>query len=224
MKKILCLILIILFFICNFCSSVFAEANIDNSEVSYGTIYMQGEFLDGDILRISISSKDMTQPVLGIAFNLLYDAENISFLKYEPGEFLERGGDPFYLVRDNDFGEIIFGETLRRDNTFPIGSGVIANFYFQILNEAEFNFEFKKGVISTLDIVRQDLNQISWENLSLNRENNDFIAFSSTGENNIFQNNNFWIDKLVPISLVLLSLIAFKFIVNFIKNRENKRP
>lgn len=224
MKKILCLILIILFFICNSCPSVFAETNIDNPEISSETIYMQGEFLDGDLLRISIFSKDMTQPVLGIAFNLIYDAENISFLKYEPGEFLERGGDPFYLVRDNDFGKIIFGETLRRDDTFPIGSGMIVNFYFQILNETEFNFEFKKGVVSTLDTVRQDLDQILWENLSLNRKDESFLAFSSNGENNIFQNNNFWIDKLIPISLVLLSLIAFKFIINFIKNKENKRP
>ena len=67
-----------------------------------GEIALESEFLDGDLLKISAVAGDMMQPVLGIAFNLNFDGENLDFLKYEPGEFLERGGDPFYLVKDEE--------------------------------------------------------------------------------------------------------------------------
>lgn len=135
-----------------------------------GTVAMSHEFLDGDILKISVYARDMVMPILGLAFHLNYDGEKIKFLKYEPGEFLEIGGDPFYLVQnDEQKNEIVFGETLRRNDNFPLGEGLIVDFYFQIFERKAMNFEFKNGVVSTLDVVRQDINEIIWENLSLDK-------------------------------------------------------
>ncbi len=216
MKKLFCLILLI--FIFSLSATAFGEDNMN------GKVYMQGEFLDGDLLKIAVIVSDVKDPVLGTSFNLIFDQKNIEFLRYEPGDFLERGGDPFYLVKDNNLGKIIFGETLRSDDDFPSNGGIIANFYFQIINEIEFNFEFENGIISTLDTVRQDMLNIQWESLSLNREDESFIAFSSEGKNNLLKDSTLWIEKSMPFFALISALVVFKFIINFIKNKQNKRP
>ena len=96
------------------------------SEEITGSVYLTQEFLDGDILKISVFARDMAMPVLGLAFHLKYETNKLQFLKYEPGEFLERGGDPFYLVQNSEEkSEIIFGETLRRNDSFHLGEGLI---------------------------------------------------------------------------------------------------
>lgn len=145
------------------------ELSIENSaadntqEQTYsGAVTTTTEFLDGDILKLSINAREMVNPVLGIAFHLLYDT-NLIFLKYDTGDFLERGGDPFYLVKNDDYSKkIIFGETLRREDSFPLGDGIIAEFYFQILEEGDFNFSFENGTISSMDSIRQDIDLINW--------------------------------------------------------------
>lgn len=149
------------------------SVGVEESETvpdSKGIIDMQAEPLDHDILKISVMSIDMSTPVLGMAFHLNYDGEKIKFLKYEPGDFLEQGGDPFYLVQNEaKKNEIIFGETLRRDDKFPTGRGKIADFYFQIVKREPLNFNFKQGAVSTLDTVRQDIDKIVWNDLSLDK-------------------------------------------------------
>lgn len=147
------------------------------------TVYIEGQFLDGDILKISVSAKDVAEEILGIAFNLKYDKSALTFIKYEPGEFLEQGGDPFYLVsNDEAVGKIVFGETLRRDDEFPSGMGKIADFYWQIKEEGEFPFSFEKGVIATLDSVRQDLKNVNWENAILSRQNEEMMISNEDGQ------------------------------------------
>lgn len=149
------------------------SVGVEESETgsdSKGIIDMQAEPLDHDILKISVMSIDMSTPVLGMAFHLNYDGNKIKFLKYEPGDFLEQGGDPFYLVQNEaKKNEIIFGETLRRDDKFPTGGGKIADFYFQIVKREPLNFNFKQGAVSTLDTVRQDIDKIVWNDLSLDK-------------------------------------------------------
>lgn len=140
------------------------------SETIMGSVYMDYEFLDSNILKISTIAKDMQTPVLGIAFHLNYEGEKLAFLRYDPGNFLETAGDPFYLVQNDDrSGKIIFGETLRRDDSFPVGGDTIADFYFQILDSEEFNFEFEHSVISTLDVIRQDIDNVIWEPLFVSK-------------------------------------------------------
>ena len=152
------------------------------SEEITGSVYLTQEFLDGDILKISVFARDMAMPVLGLAFHLKYETNKLQFLKYEPGEFLERGGDPFYLVQNSEEkSEIIFGETLRRNDSFPLGEGLISVFYFQIIERDALDFNFENGVVSTLDTVRQDIDKIVWENLRLDK-NGEKITDENAGE------------------------------------------
>ena len=157
------------------------EENVESGEVmgediyvddveTKGTMDMRAEPLDHDILKISVMSIDMATPVLGLAFRLNYEGDKIKFLKYEPGDFLEQGGDPFYLVQnDEQKNQIIFGETLRRNDKFPVGEGKVADFYFQVSKREALNFNFKQGAVSTLDTVRQDIDKIVWNDLSLDK-------------------------------------------------------
>ncbi len=148
------------------------ENELDFIDNIKGIIYMEGEFLDDDILKISIIGKDIIKPIIGISFHLKYDEKKIDFLRYEPGVFLEKGGKPFYLVTNlEEQNKIIFGSTLRRDDSFPLEGGLIADFYFQINGKMPFLFEFQRGILSSLDTVRQDLDKIVWENLFLSSEN-----------------------------------------------------
>lgn len=210
MKKLLCLIVMAL---------VISTGVVNAEEVEYyGTVLLDGEFLDGDIVKVSVYAEEIEYPVLGIAFNLKYDPENVAFLKYEPGEFLEAGGDPFYLVKDDSFGDITFGETLRKDDDFPLGSGKIADVYFQILTETELAFGFEKGVVSTLDSVRQDIDQILWEDLRLNRGDESYSVspiISSQSESNI--------KKYIPIALVIIAFGSAFLVVRLLKLKQKKR-
>lgn len=157
-----------------------SDSGIRPTGVPPQKVSIKGFFLDHDIVKISINASNMQTPVLGLAFHLNYDKELLTFLRYDPGDFLEKGGDPFYLVSNSagsansassTASELIFGETLRRDDSFPIGDGEIASFYFQELDRSQekYSFEFENGVVSTLDTVRQDIDNIQFENLILDK-------------------------------------------------------
>ncbi|MBI4235621.1 hypothetical protein HY604_04975 [Candidatus Peregrinibacteria bacterium] len=181
------------------------------------TVYIEGQFLDGDILRTSVFGMDFEEGVLGIAFNLKYDNEILDFIKYEPGEFLEQGGDPFYLVsNDEDEGKIVFGETLRRDDEFPSGEGKVADFYWQIIEDGEFTFSFERGVVSTLDAVRQDLKNVDWQSIILRRDEDEELILNeqesilNTGEANSF----FDLSNLFPWFAMGIFLIAIGLFIS----------
>ncbi|MBU4124664.1 MAG: hypothetical protein KKI14_04340 [Nanoarchaeota archaeon] len=158
-----------------------AEDGTAGDSGAAGKVFLEGRFLDHDILEISVEIADIQTPVLGTAFHLKYDSGLLSFLRYDPGEFLERGGDPFYLVTavkdalGQETGEVVYGETLRRNDEFPVGEGGLAEFYFQQLDPSVdvYEFDFGNGVVSTLDVVRQDIDHVEFENLVLDRDGVD---------------------------------------------------
>ncbi|MFC1615735.1 hypothetical protein ACFL21_01220 [Patescibacteria group bacterium] len=199
----------------------------ENQEVM-GTIYMNAEKLDGDILKLCIYGKEIQQPTLGIAFHLIYENEKLLFLNYLPGSYLERAGDPFYLVNESQKGEIIYGETLRHGDDFPTGKGQIACINFQILQGSKFNFNFTNGVISTMDTVRQDLEKIEWQNLIFDKElgnqiirNSDFLEYAeSTVNKQKFSDNNPLIIALIMGFLGLV--IGLIFTITMLKKRSKK--
>jgi hypothetical protein len=193
-----------------------------------GSVNMSGEFLDGDILLVQVKVEDMTDPILGSSFNLAYDASKLNFLRYEPGNFLERGGNPFYLVKNQaEKNSLVFGATLRSEDNFPRGGGLLADFYFQIKDGDKFGFEFENEVISTLDTVRQDLDMVIWEDLFI--EKNDRNGQFGANENleiNLGNNSLNWSEKfsnpifvLTAISTILLLLGLFR-----LKYLGDKRP
>lgn len=198
------------------------EALLKNDDELFGRVFMDGEFLDGDLLKIFVIAEDMKTPVLGIAFHLQYEPEKLAFLRYEPGVFLENGGDPFYLVHVEN-GKIVFGETLRRDDAFPVGGAEIAYFYFQILDGEEFTFKFNNGVISTLDTIRQDIDKIQWDDLLLSKNGERLVGNPGS------QNYDLDFDKLnvskfaVSKILIWLALAASVSLIVFAKIQGKKR-
>ncbi|MBU1151596.1 hypothetical protein KJ632_02080 [Patescibacteria group bacterium] len=179
-----------------------------------GKVYLEGEFLDGDILRVEVNGDVMKFPVLGASFHLGYEGEKLAFLKYEPGGFLEIGGDPFYLVTDEaDKAEIVYGETLRKDDNFPVGGGVFAKLYFQILEDEEFAFEFKNGVVSSIDTVRQDIDKIDWQAGILSKDNQKKVAGELKASVLDRQNEGFlsYFSVLGGLFILVLSGVGFWF-------------
>jgi len=138
-----------------------------NATVSNARVYIEVEHLDHDILKLNILCERIETPVLGIAFHLEYSKDLLHFLRYDPGTFLEQGGDPFYIVSDNN-GVVIFGETLRRNDSFPVGGGNITSIYFQKNSSYDaddvLEFKFKNGEVSGLDSTRQDIDTVNFEN------------------------------------------------------------
>lgn len=224
MKKLLLLTIWVLF-IPAVHAYDFDDWDIAEEAFSNGIVQMESEPLDGDILRISVLAEEISTPVLGIAFYLNFDKDNLAFLKYEPGDFLERGGDPFYMVKDKD-GKIIFGEVLRRDDKFPLGKGVIVDFYFQILDHKDLSFEFERGVVSTLDTVRQDLNEITWENLYTDKNGEKKINKEEGTEGFVdgdvstihSSSSKFWL-----AGGIISAIIGLLIFIIFVKKKENKR-
>lgn len=199
-----------------------ADENIVSSGDYAGIVSMKEEFLDGDILKISIVSEEMLVPILGMAFNLIYDKEKTAFLKYEPGNFLERGGDPFYLVKnEEDEEKIVFGETLRKNDSFPLGEGKVADFYFQILERDGLEFSFANGVVSTMDTVRQDIEKILWENLVLEEKGKKIMT--DAGGNDVIRSPdsqgklmNFGLGLAMGMGLIVVVLV----VLNLLKRRR----
>ncbi|NIA01887.1 MAG: hypothetical protein GWP15_00730 [Nitrospirae bacterium] len=221
MKKFICIVVGFIFLSFN----AFAEEieDADTEDVYMGGMALVGEFLDGNLLKISVVAGEMVQPVLGIAFNVNFDSEYLDFLKYEPGDFLERGGDPFYLVK-NEESRVIFGETLRREDSFPVGGGIVAEFYFQILEEEVFDFSFYNGVVSTLDVVRQDIDKILWEDLILSRGDEEMLIDLDYSKSSILNTGGFELSKILPWLLVLIGGGGVFFVYFLSKKQEKKRP
>jgi len=186
-------------------------------------IFLSGEFLDHDIVKISAIASNMQTPVLGLAFHLKYDAAGLSFLRYDPGNFLEKGGDPFYLV-SNSADRLIFGETLRRNDSFPIGGGEVAYFYFQEIDPSQekYVFEFTNGVVSTVDTVRQDISGIVFAGLTLDKNSTDGTGDDLAGgklKTDVIESGGRGLGFYVAISLgfcsVVIIFVAMRKICTF---------
>jgi len=196
-----------------------------------GKVSLSGEFLDHDLLKLSAEISDIQTPVLGMAFHLKYDAGALSFLRYDPGEFLERGGDPFYLVMPvkdalaGETGKIIYGETLRRNDDFPVGNGNVAEFYFQQLDPSVgiYEFSFENGVVSTLDVVRQDISNIEFRGLSLDKNNSENVVLDGVDLGASVVGTDIGIG-LAPVFILALAFSLLTIVIfAFLKMKKKKK-
>jgi len=205
------------------------DKNLENDDISKGQIYMKGTMIDEEVIKINVLAKDLEIPVTGLSFYLNYTGENLSFLKYEPGEFLEDGGDPVYLVKDDDEkNQIVFGETLKRKDDFPKGGGLVASFYFQIIKKDGVKFEFKNGVVSVQEEVRQDLSKVKWQGLILSKSkiknpgNEDLEAdnwnFEYSDSKRSGTSTQTWI--IVAIATILMVTTSVLATVFFLKKND----
>jgi len=207
------------------CSAALAEdLEITNNEESAVKVSMEDQYLNGDILKISVEVEELKEGVIGAAFHLEFDDEKLEFLKYEPGTFLEQGGDPFYMVTVEE-GAVVFGSTLRRDDEFPSGSGSLVFFFFQIEKEDKFAFNFSRGTLSTVNSIRQDLASVEWVNLLSERsEQQETPVQISTDVGKVS-----WIGTLLKILknplFVAVNAVLFSYVIMRMKHKwEQKRP
>lgn len=117
-------------------------------------------------LTAVIQAQDITEPVIGLAFDLYFDPFTLAYLDHYEGAFFEQGGEPMYLVTqdlDHRGGKIITGISLKRTDNLVDLSGTIIAFDFDILEKKSTQLTFKNQVISTIteDGKRQDL-EIEW--------------------------------------------------------------
>lgn len=160
-KKILGVMIILIF------AGLGATSAAEISDLRTGVL-MKGKVLKDDKIKVDVEIKGVLTPVLGTAFHLNYD-DNLKFLKYAKGDFLEKGGKPTYLLKNNqEFRELIFGQTLKKTDDFPLDDGKLVSFYFTVKEKAgEYRFFFDRGVVSALNNGRKNIQGIYWRNLTL---------------------------------------------------------
>ncbi len=123
----------------------------------------------GDTLTAVVNAQDITEPVIGMAFDLQYDPYILEYESFEEGAFFEYGGDPIYLVTktiDHRGGRVIAGVTLRRTDAQVDMSGTVIAFNFNIRDRETTELKFRYPVISRIDESghRQDLDYVEWIN------------------------------------------------------------
>ncbi|MFA6305694.1 MAG: hypothetical protein WC651_03110 [Candidatus Gracilibacteria bacterium] len=205
------------------------ENSSKNSDSGNGRIFIEKNFADDDLLKISVYAKDVFSPVIGVSFHLKYESKKISFVKYEAGEFLENGGEPFYLVKDSpEKNKIYFGETLKKGDMFPANGGKIVDFYFKIFDYAvtslaesgdnsKILFSFSNGNVSAMDNGAEKMKNIKFENSEIDLSQKDgFVnGIVSVFENFSFSKNKFffWILSGAGIfgGMVFALFLAFKY-------------
>lgn len=126
-----------------------------------------------NIVKIAIRSQNMTEEILGIAFDFKFNPNAAQFLKYEKGDFFERGGNPFYLIKTaQDKNSVINGISLKRGDKLQKGTGVIIYLHFLKLNSSKQTFSFTNTVVSTLKYgLRKDLRDTIFTQCPIVQEN-----------------------------------------------------
>ncbi len=195
-----------------------------------GRVFLSAELYEQELLRIKAVAADMEIPVLGTAFHLEYESDKLAFLRHLPGDFLEEGGKPFYMAKDlTDEQKIIFGQTLKHDDKFPVGGGDLVYFDFQILGGEEWEFFFDRAIVSGPDPTRQDIDNILWEDLFVSLsdfdytddEKSQFAASSSGGIGGKTELLKYFFDfrYILPF---LLSVAGIFFAVRLFLSKKNQ--
>jgi hypothetical protein len=127
---------------------------------------------NNSIIKVSIIAQNIQRQLLGIGFDLQFNAAALEFVKYEKGAFFERGGVPVYMSKLSTLstmsslsteGKIVSAVALKRNNILQKGSGEIISFYFNKKQKADYSFAFKNTVAATLENgTRRNLGNIFW--------------------------------------------------------------
>jgi len=131
------------------------------------SISIQETAVDENYLEVKVVANDIKDELLGVAFNLEFDEENLRYESYAYGNFFEQSGEPIYLcsMKKGFDGLLVCGITLRREQNLVLGSGNIVSFYFEILSDDKDweKFNFINSYASTLkDGERFDIEDIQF--------------------------------------------------------------
>ncbi|OIP81225.1 hypothetical protein COW94_00825 [Candidatus Peregrinibacteria bacterium CG22_combo_CG10-13_8_21_14_all_44_10] len=169
--------LIMICAICVILLAISAEAYASVDQIIISTYQSETK------LTAVIEADSITQPVIGMAFELEYDPTVLSYDSYDVGAFFEQGGEPIYLVTydiDHRGGRVIVGITLRRSDREVDASGTIIALDFDIYGNEDTELEFKNPIIAMINEYgeREDLTSIEWVNteVSMTAYNVDMIT------------------------------------------------
>lgn len=106
----------------------------------------------------------MIDPLFGVAFDIHFP-DSLDFIRFEHGEFLEKGGSPLYLVQTSEAGKsLTTGISLKYGDLVQTGSGTLISFYFKHGTPLPPSFSFEHTVASNLiQGTRRDLANIQWQ-------------------------------------------------------------
>ncbi len=160
---------------------------------------------DNKILA-KISIKPTSEPILGTAFHVIYDAQYLEYQSYSAGDFFEQNQqEPIYLIK-NEEGKIYSGISLRRDQTMVSGEGTLVYLYFKPIKEGKTILNFEKTHLSTLEDGHRKILTSEWKD-------ENFVV------NNVFQAD---FKDLLTILLVVLAFITLVCLGVFVKNMRQK--
>lgn len=186
---------------------------------SNGKVKIEGYEISPGILEIEINAEKIELPVIGSAFHLYYP-EELKFLAYYSGDFLERGGDPIYLVKDKG-DKVIYGSSLKRDDNFPLESGTLVKMQFEIVKGEVFNFQFKNAELAFADSIEQELNQILFEDGVVDlTSQNQINAYSN--DINGGQNENNFVRKVLKFWYMPIMAAISIYLVYMLKKGSMK--
>lgn len=121
-------------------------------------------FKHPETIEVKVWAKNINQPILGIAFDLQFDQNIASYEKYSPGNFLEQGGTPIYLISPtkNNPGTLVVGISLRRGDSLPQGSGQLISFFFKPKKSGQSALSFHNVSLASLDIKKRTIEDVNW--------------------------------------------------------------
>lgn len=156
---------IFFFIVLSFTKSVFAETNIQlipDLRLNPGPRSLYTEIVSAEDrkLKVNIKVHEISEPLFGVAFDLLFDSAILQFENFQPGNFFEKKQAPLYLVKpsSNDPGRLINGISLKRGDTQALGTGTLVTLNFQIKKNGASNLQFQNVSLMTL---KQDLKKIA---------------------------------------------------------------
>ena len=178
-----------------------------------GKVTIDGLKIDDKILEVAINADNISSPVIGTAFYLNIP-DNLTFLSYLEGNFLERGGDPIYLVKEKD-GKIIFGASLKKGDNYPLNSGTIVKFRFEINKGEIFNFHFQNSQVSLVDTIAQEMDKVEFVNsvIDLTNQNQEIGEISKykgagTSDKSTFKFMRYWyVSLILPVMIYLIYML-----------------
>ncbi|MFH1288840.1 MAG: cohesin domain-containing protein [bacterium] len=151
-KKSLLFILTLSFFLsaCHRDRSPFFEGETNPANNS---VYMEGNFTEGDLLEIRIKAKGITADhVFGASFYLDFNPSILNYESYAPGNFLENIGQVQYFVNSNSMlNKLIIGISQKNSNLGANGDGVLITLKFRIISKVRSEISFSNNELINLN-------------------------------------------------------------------------
>lgn len=213
MKKIACFTIIAL--ILSFAQVTAAQVTFSPapSEGGQEKVYLTVLPHEQNLIEVQIFGKDILSPILGLAFDLNFDNQLLAYAKYQPGSFLETGGQPIYLISQatDQSGRLIVGLSLKRGDSLPKGSGQFMSIFFKILKSGQSSMQFSNVSLASLDIQKKNLDNVSWLGGNLQFQANDKINLSANLLDKIPKDSLRLIFEFILLLIVIiLSLKKYK--------------